>query len=69
MNGAWPTLNKNSAEDMRRLRKLIDDGYEGHADERYVADAVSGGWTEEQAVDLAKAARRQKALDELKAGA
>jgi NTP pyrophosphatase (non-canonical NTP hydrolase) len=63
----WPRLSKNSPEDLRRLTQLLAQGYGGQPDERFAADAEAGGWTLEEAMELAHAARKQEALDQLAA--
>lgn len=67
MSDGWPRFDPRNPDDLRRLTRTLADVYGGVADARYVEDAIKGGWTEEEAMKLAIAARKQEALDQLKA--
>lgn len=67
MSETWPKLDPRNPDDLRRLTQTLAQVYNGAANAEYVADAVKGGWTEEEAMKLAIAARKQEALDQLNA--
>jgi hypothetical protein len=69
VNGPWPSIDPKNPDDLRKLTKVLADVYGGAASAEYVTDAIASGWTEEQAMRLAVAARKQEALDQLNAPA